>query len=786
LYGTTEAGGTANEGIVFKLTLSGVETILHNFGDGSILNDGATPGPVIQSAGGAFYGVTSFGGSANEGTIYQISSGGQFAILHNFGDGSVANDGQEPNSVIQASDGNLYGTTMYGGLTSTDGGTIFKSTSTGGVSILHSFGQASDGNTGQPAAGLIQGTDGNLYGTAPNLLFEITTAGAFLSEHTFANASVGDGYFPMAPPVEAGNGILYGTTVEGGSTSAFEQGAGIAYGMTITSLCVPSAPSCLVAVAFPGEVSLSWQPSSTAASYNLYRGTSPGAEGSTPLAAGLTTTTSTDTTVANGTTYYYTVKAVNVDGAGSASNEVAVTPQVAAPTAPTSLAAVAGNAQASLTWAPVSGAAFYNVYRGTSAGGEGTTPIASGVSTTSTIDTSVSNGTAYYYTVTAVNAGGMSGVSNEASATPQVPAPAAPASLAAVAGNAQVSLTWAPVAGAASYNVYRGASAGGEGTAPIATGITGASSVDTTVNNGTTYYYTVTAVNAGGVSGASNEASATPQVPAPAAPASLAAVAGNAQVSLTWAPVSGAASYNIYRGNCASGESAAAIASGITSTSSVDKTVANGTSSYYTVKAVNAGGISSASNEVSATPQVPGLSPPTNVTISTGHTSTFLNWNYVSTASSYVIYRGTSPGGEGTTPLYTGIWQNGFNDDNVTPGTTYYYTIRAVNAAGMSGNSAEVSIMPPPTAPGAPTGLVAASTAGRITVTWTAPAGCVTSYNIYRGTSSGHESLLTSGVTTASYTDTAVTTKTTYFYRVLGVNSAGPGAGSTEVSATTP
>jgi hypothetical protein len=182
-----------------------------------------------------------------------------------------------------------------------------------------------------------------------------------------------------------------------------------------------------------------------------------------------------------------------------------------------------------LTWTASSGATSYNIYRGGAANGESTTAIATGVTTASYTDTAVTNGTPYYYKVAAVNAGGTSALSNEASATPQVGAPSAPTGLTASSGNAQVKLTWTASSGATSYNVYRGTAANGESTTAIATGVTTASYTDTTVTNGTPYYYKVAAVNAGGTSALSNEASATPLAPVPV---TIAVSAGSGQSAL--------------------------------------------------------------------------------------------------------------------------------------------------------------------------------------------------------------------------------------------------------------
>ncbi|GAA1978618.1 hypothetical protein GCM10009817_18900 [Terrabacter lapilli] len=257
----------------------------------------------------------------------------------------------------------------------------------------------------------------------------------------------------------------------------------------------------------------------------MYRGTSAGGEAATPVASNVTGTSFTDTGLTNGTTYYYTVAAINAVGTSPQSNEASTTPQAAAtaPSAPTGLSAGPGNASVSLTWtapasnggSPVTG---YAVYRGTSAGGEGARPVASNVTGTSFTDTGLTNGTTYYYKVAAINAVGTSPQSNEASATPQTAAtaPSAPTGLSAGPGNASVSLTWtAPASNGGSpvtgYAVYRGTSAGGEAASPVASNVTGTSFTDTGLSNGTTYYYKVAAINAVGTSPQSNEASATPQ-----------------------------------------------------------------------------------------------------------------------------------------------------------------------------------------------------------------------------------------------------------------------------------
>ena len=172
--------------------------------------------------------------------------------------------------------------------------------------------------------------------------------------------------------------------------------------------------------------------------------------------------------------------------------------------------ATPGPGSISLTWSASPGAASYNVYRGRTAGAEGTTPIATGITTTSFTNTGLTNGKTYFYKVAAVNSVGTSALSNEASAKPQVGAPPAPTGLTATPGSARVKLKWTASAGAKSYDVYRGTSAGAESATPVATGITRAAYTASGLTAGQPYFFKVAAVNAGGTSAPSNEASATP------------------------------------------------------------------------------------------------------------------------------------------------------------------------------------------------------------------------------------------------------------------------------------
>jgi fibronectin type 3 domain-containing protein len=193
---------------------------------------------------------------------------------------------------------------------------------------------------------------------------------------------------------------------------------------------------------------------------------------------------------------------------------------------------------------------------------------------------------------------------------------AAPTNVTALAGNAKVDLSWFASTGATGYNIKRSTTAGGPYTS-VASNVTGSPYTDTTVTNGTTYYYVITAVNATGESANSAQVSATPQAPLPAAPTvpTLTGQSGNSQNTLTWTASSGATSYEVKRSTTATGPYTTitnSVYSNVYSTYT-DTTAVNGTTYYYVVSASNTGGSSANSNEISLTPQA--LEPTLNIVI---------------------------------------------------------------------------------------------------------------------------------------------------------------------------
>jgi uncharacterized repeat protein (TIGR03803 family) len=269
-YGTTVSGGTSGDGTIFKITPSGSKTILYNF---TGFSDGYTPyappvqgtdgnfygttsrsgsvgiwgtvwkltpsgtfttlyrfdmthgraplAPLVQGTDGNFYGTTSGGGTGGGGcggegcgVVFKITTAGKLTVLYNF---DVAH-GQSPDGpLVQGSDGNFYGTTIYGG--NNGNGVIFRITPSGTVTVLHNMNAATDGASNY--AGLVQASDGSFYGATVNggtdnagTFFKITRTGSYSVLHTFDGAT---GANAWVTPFQHTNGIVYGDTQGGGT-----------------------------------------------------------------------------------------------------------------------------------------------------------------------------------------------------------------------------------------------------------------------------------------------------------------------------------------------------------------------------------------------------------------------------------------------------------------------------------------------------------------------------------------------------------------------------------------
>ncbi len=225
LYGITAVGGTSNYGTVFKITPNGTLTTLYSFANST---DGGNPlGGLTQAPNGTFYGTTSYGGGnpCACGTVFKITPAGKLTTLYVFVGGST--DGNYPEAgLVRGTDGTFYGTTANGGANGF--GTVFKITPDGTLTTLHSF-AGTDGSN--PWAPLVQGKDGDFYGTTLyggnqcnggtcGTVFKITRAGTLTTLYSFcAKTNCTDGNYPLAGLVQSTDGRLYGTTDAGGASN---------------------------------------------------------------------------------------------------------------------------------------------------------------------------------------------------------------------------------------------------------------------------------------------------------------------------------------------------------------------------------------------------------------------------------------------------------------------------------------------------------------------------------------------------------------------------------------
>ncbi|MGC2272343.1 MAG: choice-of-anchor tandem repeat GloVer-containing protein [Candidatus Sulfotelmatobacter sp.] len=226
LYGTTTGGGTnSNSGTIFKLSTSRTLTTVYNFCQLANCADGQLPdgyASLLQATDGNLYGTTRNGGANGHGTVYQLTLAGAFKTIYKFCKSGTCSDGANPAGLVQGLDGNFYGVTTSGGANGY--GDVFKVTAHGGFTVLYSFCSQTDCADGNGPTGLILGSDGNFYGTTanlgsngavPNNVFEVTPAGAY----TVLYSSDLDTESSVLSVMQSTDGNFYGTNDIGGANN---------------------------------------------------------------------------------------------------------------------------------------------------------------------------------------------------------------------------------------------------------------------------------------------------------------------------------------------------------------------------------------------------------------------------------------------------------------------------------------------------------------------------------------------------------------------------------------
>ena len=366
--------------------------------------------------------------------------------------------------------------------------------------------------------------------------------------------------------------------------------------------------------------------------------------------------------------------------------------------------------------------------------------------------------------------------------SPEYTISAAPAAPVVTAGNSATSgkpmLTWDAVDGATSYRVYRATSQNGP--YRLLGSVTTTTYVNTGAKDGVTYYYMVTAVNDSGESAFSNTVSGQNKA-VTSKPAAPVVKIGNSATSgkpmLTWNAVSGATSYKVYRATSQNGTYS--LLGSVTVTSYTNTGAKDGVTYYYKVKAINSAGESAYSNTVSGQSKTVTPKPAAPV-VKIGHSATsgkpMLTWNAVDGAASYKVYRATAKNGAysviNTTKALT------YTNVGAALGTTYYYKVEALDAAGKSMGFSDV--VEGKVAPVLAVGY--SSVSGKPQLTWKAVPGA-TEYQVYRSTqqNSGYSKINTT--TSTSYVNTGAKANTTYYYKIVAVKGTAVSDFSNIVSA---
>ncbi|HTG45953.1 MAG TPA: fibronectin type III domain-containing protein [Verrucomicrobiae bacterium] len=560
----------------------------------------------------------------------------------------------------------------------------------------------------------------------------------------------------------------------------------------------PSAPVLQASPISQSEISLQWNDLSNETGFKLER--KAGATGPwielPALAANATAFL--DAELAPATVYYYRIRAFNLEGNSAYSAEVtASTPErpLNPPLAPALQLAGTATTRVDLTWNDVATELGYKLERKTGVAGTWTEFPALAANLSAYADSAVLPSTEYYYRLRAFNADGNSAYSSEvhaATAAPPLNPPTAPTLQLAGATSGRVDLTWNDLPNELGYKLeHRTGAAGAWAEFPIfAANLTAYS--DTAVLPSTEYYYRLRAFNADGNSAYSSEvhaATAAPPLNPPTAPTLQLAGVASGRVDLTWIDGANELGYKLERKSGAAGTwtEFPSLAANLSAYS--DSAVTPSTEYFYRIRAFNADGNSSYSAELRAVTTAPPLQPPVPPvlqTVAISESRIDLLWNDVANETTYEIERKLGSGNWG--PLASvGANVTSYSNSGLQPSTLYFYRIRALNAAGASALSPEVSTStqaPPLQRPTTPALLATALSHSRISLAWTDVTD-ESGYTLERMEGTEWVSFPVLGPGSTAYIDENLRPATDYHYRIRAFNTAGSSDYSAPASATT-
>ena len=541
---------------------------------------------------------------------------------------------------------------------------------------------------------------------------------------------------------------------------------------TVTTLLLPPTFST-PAVVSSTEIDLAWTAVSGATTYKVERSLNNltwTTLAPSPALTG-TTTTYADTGLVAGTTYYYRISSIDAVGTSVASSVVST---ITLPAAPVLSAAVTSATTINLTWTAVASATNYLLER--SADGGNTWSTVATQSTVSYTNTALTADTVYKYRVSATNATGYGATSTVVTSTTILPA--VTGFTATVASATQISLSWIAVSDATSYKIERSLNNSAWTTlvpSPALTG-TSASYIDTSVAGGTTYYYRISAIDAAGTSASAPSGAL---LTFPAAPTLAGSVVSPTAINFSWTPILSATNYKLEK-STDGGTTWSTVITQSTATYSATGLTAD-TAYQFRLSATNATGYGATSTVVSITTL---LNAPGGVTATVASgTEVDLAWTASVDATSYKIERSLNNLTWTTlapSPALTGS-STSYADTGLTAGTTYYYRLSAISAAGTSAPAATGATL---TLPAVPTLTATVVSSTQVNLSWT-PSLSATGYRLQQSIDGGFTWTTLASPTVTTYINTGLTANTSYQYRVAALNATGTSANSSASVVTT-
>ena len=411
-----------------------------------------------------------------------------------------------------------------------------------------------------------------------------------------------------------------------------------------------------------GKGQILWDPVPGADKYEVFRST----DGKSYKSLGMTASLEyTDTSAVSGKTYYYKIRAVNVTDSTTYYSSYSNTRVITIAVAPKLKLELSGGS-VKLSWAKVEGVSKYEIYRSTD-GGKSYSKLAT-TSGTSYTDSSAKKGSTYYYKVRSVVKVGNGTEKSSFCSAKSVTVLKAP-TVTLTKSDGKVKLSWKAISGAAKYKVYRSTD---NKSFKLLTTTSKLSYTNSSVTSGTKYYYKVRAVDAaGGTSAYSSVKSGVP-----IATPTLTAKLSGTSVKLSWAKVTGATKYEIYRST--DGGKTYKLLKTVTGTSYTNEKLTKGSTYYYKVRAVKVSGSTTYAGSYSAAQSVMVLKAP-SITVGTDSNKIKLSWKAVSGAVKYEVYRSTD---NKTFKRLTTTSKLSYTNSSVKTETTYYYKVRAVDENG--------------------------------------------------------------------------------------------------------